>query len=99
MEMLVNAGERFSSGLGLQSRAVDRLIKSARAKGAMGASQNMLGEAVHAVVEEEMSSAVADALSSDLLKPTVDSFQIGTRPTSVIGSEETVYPRNTSSLV
>ena len=99
MEMLIHAGERFSSGLGLQTQAVDRLIQVALANGAIGASQNMLGEAVHAVVEEEMSSAVADALSSDPLKPTVDTFQIGTRPTSVIGSEVTGYPRNTSSLV
>ncbi len=85
LETLVSAGARFSSGLGLQTEAVNRLIGVAQANGAIGASQNMLGEAVHAVVEQEMSAAVAHAFSSHPLSPSVDTFQIGTRPTSVIG--------------
>jgi pantoate kinase len=83
MHSLLRAGTLFSSGLGLQSEAVAELIRRAIANGAIGASQNMVGEAVHAVVEEKLVGAIADAFSSHPLRSWVEIFEIGTRPTSV----------------
>lgn len=53
----------FSQNAGFATQNVRQLVKLAKDAGAVGASQNMLGEAVHALVLEENVGAVAEALS------------------------------------
>ena len=56
----------FSENAGFATPNVRRLIRLAKTAGAVGASQNMLGEAVHALVLEEKAQAVAEAFKEVL---------------------------------
>ena len=56
----------FSQKVGFVTENVRKLVKSARKAGAVGAAQNMIGEAVHAVVHEENANSVAEAFSQTL---------------------------------
>jgi pantoate kinase len=56
----------FSQNAGFATRDVQRLVKVAKEAGAVGAAQNMLGEAVHAVVLEENADRVAEAFKEVL---------------------------------
>lgn len=51
----------FSQNAGFATQNVRQLVKLAKDAGAVGASQNMLGEAVHALVLEENAGDVAEA--------------------------------------
>jgi len=51
----------FSQNAGFATQNVRQLVKLAKDAGAVGASQNMLGEAVHALVLEENAGSVAEA--------------------------------------
>ncbi|MDG6926072.1 MAG: hypothetical protein JRN09_05920 [Nitrososphaerota archaeon] len=82
LESLVHAGEAFADGLGLESADVSRLLKTARTSGAMGASQNMVGHAIHAIVPEREVVRVAAALRSDPSSPTVNVYDFGAGPSS-----------------
>ncbi len=77
IESLMRAGEIFSESLGLESPEIRRLAKIARMRGAIGASQNMVGHAVHSLVFEENVAAVASALQDDPLSPRVDVYEFG----------------------
>jgi pantoate kinase len=83
---LVSAGEKFSAGLGLQTRSIRELLDIAKSKGVLGASQNMVGYSVHAVAPRDTCDAVASAFASHALRPRVDIFRIGARPTMVLDS-------------
>ena len=56
----------FSQKVGFVTENVRKLVKSARKAGAVGAAQNMIGEAVHAVVHEENANSVVEAFSQTL---------------------------------
>ena len=56
----------FSEKAGFTTENVRRLVKLAKKAGAVGAAQNMLGEAVHAVVTQENVQAVAEAFKEVL---------------------------------
>lgn len=56
----------FSQNAGFATQNVRRLVKLAKDAGAVGAAQNMLGEAVHAVVIKEKADAVAEAFKEVL---------------------------------
>jgi len=77
IESLVRAGEIFSKSLGLETPDIRRLARIARMRGAIGASQNMVGHAVHALVFEENVSDVARALQDDRLSPRVGVYEFG----------------------
>ncbi len=77
---LIRAGEVFSGGLGIESAQVVRLIKSAKSAGALGASQNMVGHAVHAIVWESDVDRVVRALASDDLSPEIGVYSLATGP-------------------
>ena len=51
----------FSQNAGFATPNVRKLVQLAKDAGAVGAAQNMLGEAVHAVVQEEKAQEVAEA--------------------------------------
>jgi pantoate kinase len=80
LESLVRAGEVFADGLGLESPELVRLLKLARSNGAMGASQNMVGHAIHAVVAQEDAARVVAALVSDPSSPTIGVYGFGEGP-------------------
>ena len=56
----------FSEKAGFATENVRQLVKLANNAGAVGAAQNMLGEAVHAVVHKEHVAAVAEAFKQVL---------------------------------
>jgi len=58
----LQASEEFASRVGFMTERVERLIAMAKLNGAVGATQNMLGEAFHAVVEEPQVEEVMKAL-------------------------------------
>lgn len=51
LQTFLNAARRFSRETGLDSARVAKVIDSLLSAGAVGAAQNMIGDAVHAVVE------------------------------------------------
>jgi pantoate kinase len=83
-ESLLAAGHDFAEGLGLMTRAVKTLVEVSLAKGALGASQNMIGNAMHAVVREEDVEPVSSALRRASKAAKVDSFRIGGRTSRVL---------------
>ena len=56
----------FSQKVGFATENTRRLVQAAKKAGAVGAAQNMIGEAVHAVVHEENADAVAEAFKQTL---------------------------------
>jgi pantoate kinase len=84
---LVRAGEVFSEGLGLESNDVKRLIQAAKSAGAIGASQNMVGHAIHAIVKERDVERVISALGSDGSSPLVGVYALGDGPSAATISD------------
>ena len=84
IDTLAEEGERFSRNLGLETPEVRKLERVAKAAGAMYASQNMIGYAIHALVHASEAKKVADALSG--LNPIVrvDVFEVGTNRAGVV---------------
>ena len=66
MENFLECCWAFSEKAGFTTENVRRLVKLAKKAGAVGAAQNMLGEAVHAVVTQENVQAVAEAFKEVL---------------------------------
>jgi len=64
----IKSCKRFAYDLGLMSERVRRLIEDAENSGAIGATQNMIGEAVHAVTRQENLKAVYEAFKRHLPK-------------------------------
>jgi pantoate kinase len=56
----------FTQNAGFATPTIARLVKAAVEAGAVGAAQNMIGEAVHAVVDEQNASAVEEAFKQIL---------------------------------
>jgi pantoate kinase len=57
---------QFALDAGFATERVKHLVQAAKKAGAVGAAQNMLGEAVHAVTLEENADAVAEAFKQAL---------------------------------
>ncbi len=75
VENFIKCCKRFALETGLMSERVRRLIVDVEAAGAIGATQNMIGEAVHAVLYEEKLETVTRAFKKHL------------RPDSIVISE------------
>ncbi len=56
----------FSQKAGFATEKISKLVASAKKAGAVGAAQNMIGEAVHAIVHEENADSVAEAFKQTL---------------------------------
>jgi pantoate kinase len=52
LSTFLNASRRFGQQTGFQSPDVQLLVRTMISAGAVGAAQNMIGKAVHAVVED-----------------------------------------------
>ena len=61
----------FAEKAGFTNDGIRTLVKAAKKAGAVGAAQNMIGEAVHAVVHEEEAESVAEAFKQTLPKEQV----------------------------
>ena len=79
LDTLAKEGERFSSALGLESVEVKKLIALAKSKGAAYASQNMIGYAVHSLVDQDRAARVAESLRTFSSDVRVDIFEVGAR--------------------
>ncbi|MDA4121247.1 MAG: hypothetical protein OK404_02430 [Thaumarchaeota archaeon] len=77
LDSLAAGGERFSRGLGLESPEVRKLLRIAKSAGARYASQNMIGYAIHAIVDLDNSRRVVRSLSSLVSRPRVDTYEVG----------------------
>jgi pantoate kinase len=84
MKSLLAAGHDFAEGLGLMTQAVKTLVAVSLEEGAVGASQNMLGNAMHAIVRDADFENVFAALQSTSRAAKVDSFRIGGRTARVL---------------
>ncbi len=86
LETLASEGERFAASLGLMTPDLQELLYVAKKAGAIHASQNMIGYAIHALVRERLSHRVARALSATSLRPRVDVFRVASRRAGVLRS-------------
>ena len=57
-ENFMRASKKFAYGLGLMSPQTAQLIKLMETAGAIGATQNMLGQAVHAIADEDVARRI-----------------------------------------
>ncbi|MDG6914785.1 MAG: hypothetical protein JRM86_04785 [Nitrososphaerota archaeon] len=84
LESLLAAGYEFAQELGFMTHAVRTLVALALEEGAVGASQNMLGNALHAVVREREVARLSSAIRAASKFAKVDSFHIGGRTAQVL---------------
>jgi pantoate kinase len=82
IETLAAGGESFSRNLGLENSEMKKLIQVAKRAGAKYASQNMIGYAIHSLVDLDRSRRVAGALSSLVGVKRVDVFEVGRKRAS-----------------
>lgn len=68
----MNVSRAFAYGLGLMAPQTAQLIELMERAGAIGATQNMLGQAVHAIVEQDMEDKVLKAVRKRF--PKLDAF-------------------------
>lgn len=92
LETLANAGRAFADRVGLKTKEVAKLIDTATAGGAISASQNVIGYAVHALVMEEDLVGVVKALGSVESLPKLSVFSIGSTRAGVRLQEAELYP-------
>ncbi len=69
-------------------RSVRQLVKLAKKAGAVGAAQNMIGEAVHALVLKENADQVAEAFKQVLPSEKVLVSKIDFQGARLVGHEE-----------
>jgi len=67
------ASKRFAYGLGLMSPSTAQLIEEMETAGAIGATQNMLGQAVHAIADEDLAKSILTAVKRRF--PKAQAFQ------------------------
>jgi pantoate kinase len=77
LEGLGVLGEWFTEQLGLESVEVRRLAGAAKSAGALYASQNMMGQAVHAVTLEDSTERVLKAMAATGPNFRIDVFEVG----------------------
>jgi pantoate kinase len=66
LENFLDCCWEFSQKAGFATQNIRQLVSAAKKAGAVGAAQNMIGEAVHAVVYEENADSVAEAFKQTL---------------------------------
>jgi pantoate kinase len=84
LDSLLAAGQEFAEKLGLMTRAIKTLVGVALSEGALGASQNMIGDAMHAVVPAEEVERVIFALRTTSRNALISTFRIGGRRAKVL---------------
>lgn len=95
---LTRAGEHFAEMLNLATPEIKRLVRLSLEHGAVSASQNMIGQAVHALVGEDKAEILAEAIRSDSSSPRVIVTDIAGRPASTLVPGTRSYPETISYL-
>jgi len=72
----MKTSKEFAYGLGLMSPQTARLIEVMETAGAIGATQNMLGQAVHAIADEGLERSVLAAVKRRVPKVQVFSCSL-----------------------
>ncbi len=85
-DSLMVAGERFSRRLGLASPSEKAIIEAALASGALFASQNMIGHAVHSIVPKPLVGRVVETLMEKEPRSRIDVMEIGKTRAGVLSS-------------
>jgi pantoate kinase len=80
----------FAQKAGFASQSVRELVKLATKAGAVGAAQNMIGEAVHAVVLKENALSVAEAFKQVLPENQVLTCKVDFQGARLVGNDETI---------
>jgi pantoate kinase len=80
----------FAQKTGFASKRVKRLVKLAEKAGAVGAAQNMVGEAVHAVTLEENAATVAEAFKQALPKESILASKIDFQGARLVSGHERI---------
>jgi len=83
IETLAESGERFAEGLGLETKELKHLIRVAKQNGALWASQNMIGEAIHCIIKKKDAKKASTDLSGAGSRPRVDLLDFGTEKAGV----------------
>ena len=78
----------FAQKAGFATDNVRKLVRLAEKAGAVGATQNMIGEAVHAVVLEENAGSVAEALKQLLPNEKILTSKIDFQGARLVGHEK-----------
>jgi pantoate kinase len=78
----------FAQKAGFATENVRRLVQLAAKAGAVGATQNMIGEAVHAVVLEENAASVAEAFKQLLPNEKILTSKIDFQGVRLVGHEK-----------
>jgi pantoate kinase len=99
LDRMAREGEVFTRRIGIETSGVASLIRTAKRSGAVYASQNMVGEAMHAIVPVKRAAAVAEALDRSSPSARVDVLELGRVKAGVTSIAELAYPTVTSSLV
>jgi len=99
LDRMAREGEAFTRRIGIVNEDVASLIRTAKKAGATYASQNMVGEAMHAIVPLKRAAEVAEVLDGSSPSARVDVLELGRVKAGVTSIAELSYPTSTSSLV
>ena len=88
LENFLESCRDFSEKAGFATEKTRQLIKLAKKGGAVGAAQNMIGEAVHALVLKENANQVAEAFKQVLPPEKVFESKIDFQGARLIGNEK-----------
>jgi pantoate kinase len=80
LDSLASAGERFTDALGLLSAEGRALVGAASANGAIHASQNMVGQSVHALADVKDAGRVAAAMKAACPAAMVEVYDVARVP-------------------
>ena len=88
IENFLEQCNEFSEKTGFATEKTRQLVKLAKKAGAVGAAQNMIGEAVHAVVLKENASQVTEAFKQVLPSGKVFESKIDFQGARLVGNEK-----------
>ena len=88
LENFLDCCWKFSEKTGLATENVRQLVKLAKKAGAVGAAQNMIGEAVHALVLKENANQVAEAFKQVLPSEKVIVSKIDFQGARLVGHDK-----------
>ena len=88
VENFLSSSMRFAEKTGFATNRVKTLAKKAEKAGAIGTAQNMVGEAIHALVEEDNASRVVDAFKQVLPNESIIISKIDFQGARLVSNEE-----------
>jgi pantoate kinase len=88
LENFLERCHEFSEKAGFATEKTRQLVKLAKKAGAIGATQNMIGEAVHALVLKENANQVAEAFKQVLPSGKVFESKIDFQGVRLVGNEK-----------